>query len=68
MSLGAAATEVAAAGIASGVRVWHCLLVVLSAALGIASFLRPGDTFTAVAALMSFFLIFRGVADLFLGS
>jgi uncharacterized membrane protein HdeD (DUF308 family) len=68
VALGAAGTEAAAAAITTGGRrIWHLLLVVLFAAVGIASFIRPGDTFTALAALMSFFLIFRGITDLFLG-
>jgi uncharacterized membrane protein HdeD (DUF308 family) len=67
VSLGAAGTEVAAAGISSGGRkVWHYMLVGLFTVVGITSFLRPGGTFTALAALMSFFLFFRGITDLFL--
>jgi uncharacterized membrane protein HdeD (DUF308 family) len=67
VSLGAAGTEVAAAGISSGGRrIWHYVLVGLFTVVGITSFLRPGDTFRSIAALMSFFLFFRGITDLFL--
>ena len=46
---------------------WKALHVVLSAAFfvaGIVAFIHPGDTFAALAAVFSFFLIFAGTFDI----
>src|SRR5256714_5791448 len=40
------------------------ILAVVFIATGIASFIHPGDTFLALAAVMSFFLIFAGTFDI----
>jgi uncharacterized membrane protein HdeD (DUF308 family) len=40
------------------------LLAVAFVAAGVVSFIHPGDTFVALAAVMSFFLIFAGTFDI----
>jgi uncharacterized membrane protein HdeD (DUF308 family) len=40
------------------------ILAVVFIATGIVSFIHPGDTFLALAAVMSFFLIFAGTFDI----
>ena len=42
----------------------HGLLGVLFIGVGIVAFVHPGDTFAALAAVMSFFLIFKGFFDI----
>jgi uncharacterized membrane protein HdeD (DUF308 family) len=42
----------------------HAVLIVVFFAAGIASFIHPGDTFKALAAVFSFFLVFAGTADI----
>jgi uncharacterized membrane protein HdeD (DUF308 family) len=42
----------------------HGLLVVVFMAAGIVAFIHPGDTFEALAAVFSFFLIFAGTFDI----
>jgi uncharacterized membrane protein HdeD (DUF308 family) len=42
----------------------HGLLVVVFIAAGIVAFIHPGDTFAALAAVFSFFLIFAGTFDI----
>jgi hypothetical protein len=44
-------------------RIAHLLFAGLSFVVGIISFIHPGDTFVALAALVSFFLVFRGWFD-----
>jgi uncharacterized membrane protein HdeD (DUF308 family) len=42
----------------------HAVLIVAFFATGIISFIHPGDTFVALAAVISFFLIFAGTFDI----
>jgi len=42
----------------------HAVLIVVFIAVGIVSFVHPGDTFLALAAVFSFFLIFAGTFDI----
>jgi beta-galactosidase/beta-glucuronidase len=42
----------------------HGLLVVVFIAVGIVAFIHPGNTFAALAAVFSFFLIFAGTFDI----
>jgi uncharacterized membrane protein HdeD (DUF308 family) len=42
----------------------HALLVVVFIAAGIVAFIHPGNTFRALAAVVSFFLIFAGAFDI----
>jgi uncharacterized membrane protein HdeD (DUF308 family) len=48
----------------TGWRIAHLLFAAVSFAVGIISFIHPGDTFVALAALVSFFLVFRGWFDI----
>ena len=45
-------------------KVLHGLLGVVFIGLGIVAFIHPGDTFAALAAVFSFFLIFKGFFDI----
>jgi uncharacterized membrane protein HdeD (DUF308 family) len=47
-------------------KVLHGLLGVIFVVVGIVAFVHPGDTFAALAAVMSFFLIFKGFFDIVL--
>jgi len=63
--LASAANEVLVAMVsAGGWRIVHYILAALFFVTGIVSFAHPGDTFVALAALVSFFLVFRGSFDL----
>ena len=42
----------------------YALLAVVFIATGIVSFIHPGDTFVALAAVISFFLVFAGTFDI----
>jgi uncharacterized membrane protein HdeD (DUF308 family) len=65
IALAAAMNEVLLASISSrGWRIAHLALAALSFGVGIVSFIHPGDTFVALAALVSFYLVFRGSFDL----
>ncbi|MCZ7588937.1 MAG: DUF308 domain-containing protein [Gaiella sp.] len=53
--------------LAASARWWkllHGLLGVLFIGVGIVAFIHPGNTFAALAAVMSFFLIFKGFFDI----
>ena len=45
-------------------KVLHGLLGVIFVVVGIIAFVHPGDTFAALAAVISFFLIFKGFFDI----
>jgi len=45
-------------------KVLHGLLGVIFVVVGIVAFVHPGDTFEALAAVISFFLIFKGFFDI----
>ena len=45
-------------------KILHGLLGLLFVGLGIVAFIHPGDTFAALAAVMSFFFIFKGFFDI----
>jgi uncharacterized membrane protein HdeD (DUF308 family) len=65
VALGSAANEVLVSMASTpGWRVVHLLLALLFAVAGIVSFIHPGDTFEALAALVSFYLVIRGTLDL----
>jgi uncharacterized membrane protein HdeD (DUF308 family) len=65
VALGAALNEVLLASVSTrGWRMAHLVLAALSFAVGIVSFIHPGGTFVALAALVSFYLVFRGSFDL----
>lgn len=61
----AAANEVATGAIASqGWRVVHWLLAALFTVVAALAFMQPGETFISLAAVMSFYFVFRGVLDI----
>jgi len=62
----AAANEVLVAAVSSsrGWRILHWLLAVLFVIVGVVAFFRPDDTFVGLAAVMSFYFIFRGSFDI----
>jgi uncharacterized membrane protein HdeD (DUF308 family) len=65
ITLASAANEVLVAMVsAGGWRIVHYILAALFFVTSIVSFAHPGDTFVALAALVSFFLVFRGSFDL----
>jgi uncharacterized membrane protein HdeD (DUF308 family) len=65
VAIAASINEVMLAVISTtGWRIAHLLFAALSFAVGIISFFHPGDTFVALAALVSFYLVFRGSFDL----
>lgn len=60
-----AANEVLAGAISSrGWMVLHWLLAVLFVAVGVFAFFRPENTFVGLAAVMSFYFVFRGSFDI----
>ena len=61
----AAANEVATGAIASkGWRVVHWLLAALFTVVAVLAFQQPGATFISLAAVMSFYFVFRGALDI----
>jgi uncharacterized membrane protein HdeD (DUF308 family) len=62
----AAANEVMVAMVSTsrGWRILHWLLAVLFVIVGVFAFLRPENTFVGLAAVMSFYFIFRGSFDI----
>jgi uncharacterized membrane protein HdeD (DUF308 family) len=61
----AAANEVMVGAVSTrGWRVLHWLLAVLFVIVGVFAFFRPDDTFVGLAAVMSFYFIFRGSFDI----
>jgi len=65
VAIASSLNEVMLAAISTtGWRIAHLLFAALTFAVGIISFIHPGDTFVALAALVSFYLVFRGSFDL----
>lgn len=63
--LGAALMEVAAAtAVSGGWKLAHAALATAFTIIGIASFVHPGETFSALAAVMSFYFVLRGGFDI----
>jgi uncharacterized membrane protein HdeD (DUF308 family) len=62
----AAANEVMVSAVTSsrGWRILHWLLAVLFIVVGVVAFFRPEDTFVGLAAVMSFYFVFRGSFDI----
>lgn len=64
IALGTAANELMISMFSTpGWRVVHILLAVAFAVIGIVAFINPGNTFVALAAVVSFYLVFRGSFD-----
>lgn len=67
LMLAAAVMEVASVFLSNGWRrIAHGLLGVAFIVLAIVSFVHPGDTFKALAAVMSFYFVLKGTFDLVL--
>jgi len=61
----AAANEVMVGAVSSKWwRILHWLLAVLFIIVGVFAFFRPDDTFVTLAAVMSFYFVFRGAFDI----
>ena len=61
----AAANEVMVGAVSTtGWRILHWLLAVLFVVVGVFAFIRPDNTFVGLAAIMSFYFIFRGSFDI----
>jgi uncharacterized membrane protein HdeD (DUF308 family) len=65
VAIAAGLLEIAMTVLAAGWwKLLYGILAVVFIATGIVSFIHPGDTFLALAAVMSFFLIFAGTFDI----
>jgi uncharacterized membrane protein HdeD (DUF308 family) len=65
VAIAAGVLEIGLTVFASGwSKLLYGILAVVFIATGIVSFIHPGDTFLALAAVMSFFLIFAGTFDI----
>jgi uncharacterized membrane protein HdeD (DUF308 family) len=65
VALGAGLLEIAVTTMSRGWwRLLNGILAVVFIATGIVSFIHPGDTFVALAAVVSFFLVFAGTFDI----
>jgi uncharacterized membrane protein HdeD (DUF308 family) len=62
----AAANEVMVSAVTSsrGWRILHWLLAAVFIFVGVVAFFRPADTFVGLAAVMSFYFVFRGSFDI----
>jgi uncharacterized membrane protein HdeD (DUF308 family) len=65
VALGAGVLEIGMIFLSNGWwKVLNILLAIVFIAAGIVSFIHPGDTFLALAAVFSFFLVFAGTFDI----
>jgi uncharacterized membrane protein HdeD (DUF308 family) len=65
VAIGAGLLEIAVLMLAQGWwKLLHGVLAVVFIATGIISFIHPGDTFVALAAVVSFFLVLAGTFDI----
>jgi uncharacterized membrane protein HdeD (DUF308 family) len=65
VALGAGVLEIGMSFLSHGWwKVLNILLAIVFIAAGIMSFIHPGDTFLALAAVFSFFLVFAGTFDI----
>jgi uncharacterized membrane protein HdeD (DUF308 family) len=68
VAIGAGLNEFFAIAVSSGGWKWvHGILGVIFVAAGIVAFFRPTNTFVALAALVGWVLLFKGIFDLVLG-
>jgi uncharacterized membrane protein HdeD (DUF308 family) len=64
VALAAGAAEIGVTVIAEGWwKLLHLALAIVYVAAGVLSFISPGNTFEALAAIFSFFLVFAGTVD-----
>jgi uncharacterized membrane protein HdeD (DUF308 family) len=65
VAIAAGAFEVGAIFLAGGWwKLLHVVLAIVYVVAGIVAFIHPGDTFAALAAIFSFFLVFAGTFDI----
>jgi uncharacterized membrane protein HdeD (DUF308 family) len=65
VAIGAGLLEIGMIFLSSGWwKVLNVLLAIVFIAAGVVSFIHPGDTFLALAAVFSFFLVFAGTFDI----
>jgi uncharacterized membrane protein HdeD (DUF308 family) len=65
VAIGAGVMEILAMILAAGWwRLLHIVLAIIFIVAGVVAFIHPGDTFRALAAVFSFFLIFAGTFDI----
>jgi uncharacterized membrane protein HdeD (DUF308 family) len=65
VAITAAVLEIGVTMLATGWwRLLNAVLAAIFAVSGIVSFIHPGDTFVALAAVISFFLVFAGTSDI----
>jgi uncharacterized membrane protein HdeD (DUF308 family) len=65
VAIAAGVLEIAVTMLARGWwKLLYAILTVVFIAAGIVSFIHPGDTFVALAAVISFFLVFAGTFDI----
>jgi uncharacterized membrane protein HdeD (DUF308 family) len=68
MVLGAAVNEfLAVVGASTGWKIAHIAFGLACVVIGIVAFIHPGNTFAALAAVMSFYFILKGLFDVVLG-
>src|SRR5436190_4536727 len=66
--IGAALNEfLAVVGASTGWKIAHVVFGLACVVIGIVAFVHPGNTFAAVAAVMSFYFILKGMFDVVLG-
>ena len=69
VALFAGAAEVGVLFLAAGWwKLLHAVLAIVYIVAGIVAFIHPGDTFLALAAIFSFFLVFAGTFDIVIAS
>ena len=65
VALFAGAAEIGVLFMAAGwMKLLHAVLAIVYIVAGIVAFIHPGDTFLALAAIFSFFLVFAGTFDI----
>jgi uncharacterized membrane protein HdeD (DUF308 family) len=65
VAIAAGVLEIGALILAQGWwKLLHAILIVVFIGAGIVAFIHPGDTFAALAAVFSFFLVFAGTMDI----
>lgn len=64
MLAAAGAEFFAVAGASGGWKIAHVLLGLALIVIGVVAFVHPGDTFSALAGVMSFYFIVKGIFDL----
>ena len=67
VAIGAGINEFVAMGVSTtGWKIVHCVLGVIFIAAGIVAFFRPQGTFVALAAIVAWVLLFKGIFDIVL--